>query len=101
MWIDCNVLKIPLLGKWLRNLAVLQFVETLGNLLESGFNLVDALPAASKAVSNRYMRERLLQLNAAIRRGERFSTAMEREKNLFPPVVKQLVLVGEQTGQLA
>lgn len=99
-WIDRNLLRIPLLGSWLRNLAILQFVETLGNLLESGFNLVDALPASAKAVNNRYMRARLLSLNSAIRRGERFSMAMERESDLFPPVVKQLVVVGERTGRL-
>ncbi|MCA9191956.1 MAG: type II secretion system F family protein [Planctomycetales bacterium] len=99
-WIDRNLLNVPLLGGWLKNLAVLQFVETLGSLLESGFNLVDALPAAAKSVENRYMRERLLDMHAAIRRGERFSVAMSKEEGLFPPVVSQLVVVGEKTGRL-
>lgn len=101
MWIDEHLLKLPVLGKWLRNLAILQFVETLGDLLDSGFNLVDALPAAARSVSNRHMRTRLLGLHGAIRQGQRFSTAMEREEDLFPPVVKQLVVVGERTGKLA
>lgn len=101
LWIDANSIRIPLLGKWLSNMAILQFVETLGNLLQSGFTLVDALPAASRSVSNRHLREKLLGLHKALRGGEKFSSALEREKDLFPPVVKQLVLVGERTGRLS
>lgn len=99
-WIDQHCLLIPVLGKWLRNLAILQFSETLGNLLDSGFTLVDALPAASRSVSNRFMQEKLLGLHVSLRGGEKFSKAMEREEDLFPPVVKQLVMVGERTGRL-
>jgi len=98
--IDEWILRIPLLGKWFRNLSILQFMETLSNLLDSGFNLVDALQPASKAVGNRYLRRKLQNLHGAIRRGEKFSVAMQREKDLFPPVVNQLVVVGEKTGQL-
>ncbi|RMF41129.1 MAG: type II secretion system F family protein [Planctomycetota bacterium] len=98
--LDKYMLRIPLLGKWLRNMAILQFTETLTNLLQSGFNLVDALPPASRAVHNTYIRSQLTSINSSIRRGEKFSVAMERQKDLFPPIVKQLVLVGERTGQL-
>lgn len=98
--IDEWLLRIPLLGRWFRNLSILQFMETLSNLLDSGFNLVDALQPASKAVGNRYLRGKLQNLHGAIRRGEKFSVAMQREKDLFPPVVNQLVVVGEKTGQL-
>ncbi len=98
--LDQYLLRIPLIGKWLRNMAILQFTETLTNLLQSGFNLVDALPPAARAVRNTYIRSHLMEIHAAIRRGEKFSVAMERQKDLFPPIVKQLVLVGERTGQL-
>lgn len=100
LWIDQHALLVPVLGKWLRNLSILQFSETLGNLLGSGFTLVDALPAASRSVSNRYLQEKLLSLHVSLRGGEKFSTAIERENELFPPVVKQLVMVGEKTGRL-
>lgn len=99
-WIDQHALLVPVLGKWLRNLSILQFTETLGNLLDSGFTLVDALPAASRSVHNRYLQEKLLGLHVSLRGGEKFSTAIERENDLFPPVVKQLVMVGERTGRL-
>ncbi|MFN3189045.1 MAG: type II secretion system F family protein [Aureliella sp.] len=101
LFIDEWLLRMPLIGKWFRNLAILQFMETLSNLLDSGFKLVEALPPASKAVGNQHLRAKLLNLHSAIRRGEKFSAAMQREQDLFPPVVHQLVVVGERTGQLS
>ena len=97
---DRMLMKLPILGDWFRNIAILQFIEVMGNLMESGFLLVDALPAAASGVKNTYVRSHLQSLHAAIRRGDRFSLAIEKEKELFPPVVKQLVVVGEQTGKL-
>lgn len=97
---DEYVLRVPWVGTWLRNLALLQFIDTLSNLLDSGFTLADALPAASRSVGNRFLKKNMLDLHVALRGGEKFSTAMERKKDLFPPVVKQLVTVGEKTGRL-
>lgn len=99
-WIDERIVRIPVVGDWFRDLAILQFIDVLGNLMESGFTLAEALPFAGRAISNRYVREKVLDLNLAIRRGERFSESLEREGNLFPAVVNQLVIVGERTGRL-
>ncbi|MGB7345744.1 MAG: type II secretion system F family protein [Pirellulaceae bacterium] len=101
LWIDRFLLSIPILGDWFRNLAILQFADVLGNLMESGYTLVEALPQAGNAISNRYVRKKIQGLSSTIRRGERFSHALEHEGELFPPVVMQLVIVGEQTGRLA
>lgn len=101
LWIDEHLLKLPMLGDFFRNIAVLQFIDVLGNLMSSGFSLAEALQPASAAVNNRFLRSRLQGLHGAIRRGERFSLAISKEEALFPPVVKQLVVVGERTGRLA
>ena len=101
LWIDQNVLRIPIIGDWFRNLAILQFMEVLGNLMDSGFKLAEALPQAGQSISNRHVRKKIAALCGAIRRGERFSRALENEGGLFPPVVNQLVIVGERTGRLA
>lgn len=98
--IDRMLLKVPVLGNWLCNLGILQFSETLSNLLDSGFTLVDALPGAARSVSNRYMRSRLLAVHASVRKGERFSAVIAHDQGLFPPVVRQLVIIGEKTGRL-
>ncbi|WP_182865736.1 type II secretion system F family protein [Rhodopirellula sp. JC639] len=99
-WIDRNLIRIPVIGDWFRNLAILQFADVLGNLMESGFTLAEALPPAGRAIGNRHVREKILGLYTAIRRGERFSQSLEREGDLFPAVVNQLVIVGERTGRL-
>ncbi|MEM9700965.1 MAG: type II secretion system F family protein, partial [Planctomycetota bacterium] len=99
--IDRACVRLPGLGGWFRKIAVLQFMDVLGNLMESGFTLADALIPASDAVSNRYVRRQIRQLHAAVRQGQRFSVALDAGDGLFPPMVRQLVIVGERTGRLA
>jgi type II secretory pathway component PulF len=100
LWMDGAVLRWPLVGDWLRNMAVLQFMDVFGNLLESGFKLVDALEVSSASVSNKAVRQCVRTLQAAVTRGERFGHELDRMDNLFPPVVSQLIAVGERTGSL-
>ena len=100
LWIDRTLIRLPLVGDWFRSFAILQFADVLGNLMESGFTLAEALPPAGRAISNRFVRQRILRLYTAVRRGERFSESLDREGDLFPPVVSQLVIVGERTGRL-
>ena len=98
--IDRYLLKVPLLGDTLKNLAVLQFMEVLGNLMDAGFTIADALQSCAKAITNRAVRQSVEQLRNAILRGERFSAEMEKQGDLFPPIVNQLIIVGEKTGTL-
>ena len=101
MWMDTWILRIPLLGQFFKNIAVLQFVEVLGNLMDAGFTVVEALRACSHAVGNRKIRTTIAQMQEALTRGERFSDELARHGDLFPPVVNQLVIVGEKTGTLS
>jgi type II secretory pathway component PulF len=98
---DRLILKVPMFGPWLRDIAVLQFMEVLGIMMESGFKLVDALAVSGGSVRNQAMRVCVDQLRAAVTRGEKLSTELDRHNELFPPVVSQLVIVGEQTGNLS
>ena len=98
---DKMLLHWPLLGHWLRDIAVLQVMEVLGSLMDAGFTLADALGEAAPAVHNRAVRQSVRDLQSAVRRGERFSRELERHGGTFPPIVSQLVIVGEQTGKLA
>jgi len=101
MWMDTWLLKVPMLGQWFKNIAVLQFMEVLGNLMDAGFTVVEALGASGKAVGNRCVRKSIHEMREAMMRGEKFSNELQRHDELFPPVVNQLVLVGEQTGTLS
>ncbi|REJ68999.1 MAG: type II secretion system F family protein [Planctomycetota bacterium] len=95
---DRQLLHLPLFGDWLRDIAVLQFMEVLGNMLEAGFTMVDALRISAGSVGNYAVKRSVEELQSAVTRGERFSRELERHGELFPPVVSQLVIVGEQTG---
>jgi type IV pilus assembly protein PilC len=98
---DAKLLDLPVLGNWLRDIAVLQLMEVLGSLMDAGYNIAEALGEAGQAVGNRAIRQSVRDLQNAIRRGEKFSRELERHGDMFPPIVSQLVIVGEQTGALA
>ncbi len=97
---DASLLRMPVFGNWLRDVAVLQLMEVLGSLMEAGYNLAEALGEAGQAVGNRAIRQSVRDLQNAIRRGEKFSRELESHGDMFPPIVSQLVIVGEQTGTL-
>ncbi len=97
---DAAILRSPIFGHWLRDIAVLQLMEVLGSLMDAGYNLAEALGEAGQAVGNRAIRQSVRDLQSAIRRGEKFSRELERHGETFPPIVSQLVIVGEQTGTL-
>jgi len=97
---DEAVLNLPVIGNWLRDVALLQMMEVLGDLLQAGFTLAEALGEAADSVSNRSAKRRVFELQKAIVRGEKFSREMESHSAFFPPMVSQLVIIGEQTGKL-
>jgi len=97
---DLSVLHWPIVGHWVRDIAVLRLMEIVGNLLEAGFTLADALGESIQSIHNRAVQQGVRDLQSAVRRGERFSREIERHEELFPPIVSQLVIIGEQTGTL-
>jgi type IV pilus assembly protein PilC len=69
--------------------------------MDAGYNLAEARGEAGRAIGNRAMRQSVRDLQNAVGRGEKFSGELERHGDVFPPIVSQLVIVGEQTGTLA
>lgn len=98
---DRMILRVPFLGVWVRDLAVLQFMDALGIMMESGYVLLDAIKAAIGAVGNQSVRSLVDELRMAVTRGERLSKELEKHADVFPPTISQLVVVGEQTGNMS
>lgn len=98
---DQFFLRLPVVGRWFRDYAVMQFIDTAGIMMSSGFVPVEAIEASVRGVGNRAMKNVVAQLAAAIRRGEKLSVELARYPEMFPPTVSQLVVVGEKTGDLA
>ena len=96
---DAVLLKLPIVGLWLRDVAVLQFAETTLSMVQCGFKPVDAVQMAAGSVRNRRVRAAVEQVKASVRRGERLSTELSRHEEFFSSTLCQLVSVGEQSGE--
>jgi type II secretory pathway component PulF len=98
-WWDETKLKIPLLGSLLRASFYAQFCQTMANLLQNGLPLLPALKLTSRATSNVYYRALILQISDLVSEGASLTRAMKAVGD-FPPTLRDLVKVGEQTGEL-
>ena len=98
-WKDRILLKIPVVGNLLRKVIISRFANTLGLLLESGVNIINALPVLENVVGNVVYRNALREARARVREGENLSTPLEKS-GCFPPIVIQMIQVGEETGNL-
>ncbi len=96
--IDSNLLRLPLMGNWLRDVAVLQFAEATSSMVECGYNPADAVQVAADCVRNRAVRAAAEQIKSGVLRGERLSTELERHDRFFSATLCQLIAVGEQSG---
>lgn len=97
--IDRMLLKMPLIGKILRKVAVARFCRTLGTLLSSGVPLLDGLDITSKTAGNAVIENAVKFVRARIERGETIAMPL-RNTGVFPPMVSQMIGAGESTGAL-
>jgi type IV pilus assembly protein PilC len=93
------LLKAPILGPVLRKVAVARFTRTLGTLLSSGVPILDALDIVAKTAGNVVVEEGIQYARTKISEGKNMAGPL-METNVFPPMVVQMVGVGEQTGAL-
>jgi len=99
MYIDRLLLRIPLFGPLLRKVAVAKFTKTFGTLVKSGVPILQALETVAKTSGNRVIEKAVLQAKESIREGERISDPL-KASGAFPPMVTQMISVGEETGNL-
>ena len=92
-------LKLPVMGPVLRKIAVARFTRTLGTLLSSGVPILDALDIVAKTAGNMIVEEGIQYARTKISEGKNMAGPL-METNVFPPMVVQMVGVGEQTGAL-
>lgn len=97
--IDRITLKIPLFGELLRKVAIARFARTLSTMVESGVPILSGLAIVSKTSGNKIIEESLMRAKEDVSSGSPLSTALNKTK-LFPPLVIQMVMVGEKTGNL-
>jgi type IV pilus assembly protein PilC len=93
------MLFLPVLGPVMRKIAVARFTRTLGTLLGSGVPILDALEIVAKTAGNMVVEEAILYSRIKISEGKNMAEPL-MQTGVFPPMVVQMVGVGEQTGAL-
>lgn len=97
--LDGISLKIPIIGEILRKIAISRFSRTLGTLLSSGVPILESLDITARTSGNTVVEEAILNVRVAIEQGETFLEPLKHAK-IFPPMVCQMIGIGEQTGAL-
>lgn len=97
--IDTLLLKLPVLGDLLRKVAVARFCRTLGTLISSGVPILEGMDITAKTAGNLVIQNAILKSKDAVEQGRNISSPLAETK-VFPPMVVQMVGVGEATGAL-
>ncbi len=93
------VQRIPVFGVLMVKTSIARFTATLGTLLRSGVPVLQALEITSESVDNPGLERAIAEAQASIQRGEPMSSAFEQH-GVIPPMVSQMISVGEETGAL-
>jgi type IV pilus assembly protein PilC len=96
---DRMFLKLPVFGPLLRKVAVANFTRTLGTMITSGVPILDGLDIVAKTVGNKIVQMAILDTRKSISEGKTIAEPLGRS-GVFPPMVVQMVSVGESTGAL-
>jgi type IV pilus assembly protein PilC len=97
--IDGLLLRIPVIGMLLRKSAVARFCRTLSTLTSSGVPILDGLEITAKTSGNAIIEDAIMAVRKAVEEGRTVSEPLAETK-VFPPMVVQMINVGEQTGAL-
>jgi type IV pilus assembly protein PilC len=97
--VDAAILKFPVFGMLLRKVAVAKFTRTMGTMLASGVAILEALDIVAKTSGNRTIEKAIYRVRSGIAEGRTMADPLN-ESGVFPPMVCQMISVGESTGAL-
>jgi len=96
---DSIILKLPIIGKLVSESILTEFTRTFGLLVGTGTLIVEALNKSAEVVDNAVFRKAILAVNRRVEKGITIGDAMGYNP-IFPPIVVEMVKIGEQTGKL-
>jgi type IV pilus assembly protein PilC len=97
--VDRFLLRAPIFGPLVRKIAIARFTRTLSALLGGGVPIIDALRITAKTAGNRVVENAVMEARERVMAGHTLGERLKDSK-VFPPMVVQMVIVGEQTGAL-
>jgi type IV pilus assembly protein PilC len=90
---------VPIFGVLIRKVAVARFTRTLGTLVQSGVPILEGLRITAATAGNKVVEKAVLQCRASVTEGKTLTEPL-KASGVFPPMVTQMISVGEQTGAL-
>jgi type IV pilus assembly protein PilC len=97
--IDDVALKLPIMGILIRKVAVAKFTRTLGTMMSSGVPILDGLDIVAKTAGNKTVEKAIYRVRQSISEGKTIAEPLEKS-GVFPPMVCQMIAVGEQSGSI-
>lgn len=97
--LDAIVLKTPVLGMIMRKIAVARFCRTLATLISSGVPILDGLEITARTSGNAIVEDAIMETRKSVEGGQSLAGPL-KQTDVFPPMVVQMIAVGEQTGAL-
>ncbi len=97
--VDKLILKLPVFGPLVRKISVARFTRTMGTLISSGVPILEALDITARTSGNAIIEEAIFNVKTAIEEGRTIVEPL-KESGVFPPMVVQMIGVGEETGAL-
>jgi type IV pilus assembly protein PilC len=97
--VDTMLLNLPIFGDVIRKTAIARVTRTLGTLMHAGVSILHAMETVAKTAGNKLIEKIILEAREAIREGERIAEPLKKS-GVFPPMVIQMIAVGEETGSL-
>lgn len=98
---DRAFLSLPLIGGIVREVNAARTARTLASLLKSGVAMVTTIAIAREVVQNLYFKDVLKVAEESVERGEMLSKSFMLREDLYPPLVGEMIAVGEETGDLS
>jgi type IV pilus assembly protein PilC len=97
--VDRLALRLPVVGILIRKVAVAKFTRTLGTMISSGVPIMDGLEIVARTAGNKIVEESIYKVRQAISEGKTMAEPLG-ESGVFPPMVVQMISVGEATGAM-
>jgi type IV pilus assembly protein PilC len=97
--LDTMYLKTPIIGDILLKVAIARFCRTLGTLVSSGVPILEGMDITARTAGNQVIQNAILKCRDSVEQGRNIATPLAETK-VFPPMVVQMVAVGEATGAL-
>ena len=98
---DALLLQTPIISPLVREIQAARTARTFSSLLAAGVDIVSALDITKEVVQNRYHRDVLTAASDAVQKGSQLSDVFMRNEHLYPPLVGEMIAVGEETGALS